>query len=343
MDYSKGDRMGGNVFKDTHEVVRLPKEEYFKLTEEVLSLLRKITDNYPHIEMSVVQAMYDKTDFGDMDIVINTNDRFYKDLLQMTLVQDNNLPASRNGDVVSFLYKKFQIDLIFVPTESYSYSKNYFAWNDLGNVVGRLAKKLGFKHGHNGLFYVQRDGDVVVENHALSYDYEDILKILQLDLDKFKAGFNNALEMFEWAGKSPYFDPEIFKFENLNHINKVRDRKRVVYNQLVNWCVNDYVPTVNRIPFPDKDKRLDFVLQHFPSIKAKVDENDIRIALQRATAQKFNGRLVMQWVPELSGKKLGDFLFSYKGSKEHYSAYVLNASEEEIKQDVLEYYKSWTK
>lgn len=334
--------MGGNVFKDTHEVVRLPKEEYFNLSDEVLDLLGNITENYPHIEMNIIQAMYEKADFGDMDIVINTNDRFYKDLLQMTLVQDYNLPTSQNGDVVSFLYKKFQIDLIFVPTESYSYSKNYFAWNDLGNVVGRLSKKLGFKHGHEGLFYVQRDGDVVIEHHPLSYDYEDILKILQLDLDKFRTGFNNALEMFEWAGKSPYFDPEIFKFENLNHINKVRDRKRVVYNQLVQWCINDYVPPIVRIPFPEKEKRLEFVLQHFPSIKAKVDENDTRIALQRATAQKFNGRFVMEWLPGLSGKKLGDFLSSYKSSKEHYSAFVLNASEEEIKQDVLDYYKEWS-
>ena len=41
----------------------------------------------------------------------------------------------------------FQIDFIKVGEENWETSKNYFSYNDLGNLMGRLAQRLGVKYG----------------------------------------------------------------------------------------------------------------------------------------------------------------------------------------------------
>lgn len=330
--------MGGNIFKDEHKVVRLSSKEYFEMVEEILPLLAKTETG---VEYHPVQAVYEKSDYGDMDIIVNTDDPDIKQK-HVDALTALNLPVSRNGEVISFLYKQFQIDLIFVSPISHEYSKNYFSWNDLGNLIGRLSKKLGFKHGHQGLMYVQRDGDVVLKNHMLSYDYLTIVKILELDVEKFKQGFNNTLEMFEWLSKSPYFDPEVFKFENLNHINRVRDRKRKVYNDFLNWCLSFERPAdvVVKEP-PLKHLREKFVLELFPEFKSEVYTLYLDVAIKRAVAQKFNGKVVMKLVPELSGKELGGFLEYYKQSVDMFIPYVLNVKQEELEEDILKTYQEY--
>lgn len=334
--------MGGNVFKHTHKVLRLSANSYFETVRYVKTFLDGVGRDF-NLEYHDVQAMYEKQDFGDMDLVVNTNDpviiQHFVDYLTA-----NNYPVKRNGDVVSFLFHNFQIDLLFIPLESFDYACNYFAWNDLGNIVGRLSKKLGFKHGHSGLWYIQRDYDVIVKEYLLSSDYLTILGILGLDIDHFKRGFNNSLEMFEWAGKSPYFDPEIFKFENLNHINRVRDRKRKVYNELVYWSTEVWKPdpNVQYLSPPAKEDRREFVLNLYPEIRQPILELELELSLKRAAAQRFNGKVVMDLIPELSGKALGAFLTHFKESKEHFLAYALNASEEDIKQDILKVYQDYS-
>ena len=333
--------MGGNVFKFQYDVVRLSAESYFETVRQVKTLLDGIQSGLAYHD---VQAMYEKTDFGDMDLVVNTND---PEQIQLHSEYLSNLgyPVSRNGDVLSFLYHNFQIDLIFIPTESFDYACNYFAWNDLGNIVGRLSKKLGFKHGHSGLWYIQRDYDVVVKEYLLSADYLTILGILGLDVEHFKKGFNNSLEMFEWAGKSPYFDPEIFKFENLNHINRVRDRKRKVYNELVKWSTEVWKPdpNVTYLTPPAKEDRRAFVLNLYPEIAQPIFALELELSLQREASKKFNGKIVMELIPELSGKSLGAFLTYFKSKQVHFTAYALNATTEDIHMDILTLYQEYIK
>lgn len=288
--------------------------------------------------------MYGKTDFGDMDLVINTNDPDVINLHSKYL-SELGFPVSRNGDVLSFLHDNFQIDLLFTPVESFDYACNYYAWNDLGNVVGRLSKKLGFKHGHTGLWYIQRDLDVVVKEYLVSSDYLTILGILGLDVEQFKAGFNTSLEMFEWAGKSPYFDPEIFKFENLNHINRVRDRKRKVYNELVTWSTEVWKPdpNVTYLTPPAKEDRRAFVLNLYPEIRQPILELELELSLQRAAAVRVNGKVMMDLIPGLAGKALGGFIKYFREQKPNFIAYALNAKDEEIEQDILKLYQDYSK
>ena len=51
----------------------------------------------------------------------------------------------------------FQVDLIRVDCRHMESAFSYFAFNDLGNLLGRIFHRAGFKLGHKGMCYVVRE------------------------------------------------------------------------------------------------------------------------------------------------------------------------------------------
>lgn len=328
--------MGGNVFINTHNVVRLNKEDYNRYVNEISEHLHSIGIKtfFP------TQAIKDKEDFGDMDVIVSSNAETKS--LALTWLH-NFYPYQSNGEVVSFLYKRFQIDLIFIAEKSYNYACNYFSHNDLGNLLGRMAKQLGFKHGHEGLYYVQRDGDATLKEHLLSTSYLDILNILKLDKLKFKNGFENYQDLFDYVMSSPYYNPDIFKLENLNNTNRVRDRKRKTYNLFLKYAEEkkDLYPPISKLT---KEDRTEFVFNLYPNLRKETEAIQAEYDLKKSIASKTNGNFLMELIPELKGKELGQFISYLKdNSVKLYSATVLTLSEEEIKDLVLYHYKEYKK
>ena len=326
--------MGGNIWKN--QSLRLEKTQYFKYCEQVTNILNSfgIIDN-----LHVVQALRDKTDFGDMDIVLSVKPN--QDLITSLrcLLDGAGYTTSTNGNVLSFLFNSFQIDLICVPQAQYDYACKYFSFNDLGNVAGLMLKQYGFKHGWQGLYYPQRSdveestsngAEHVVKEHLLSLNYYKTLEIAQLDIDKFKDGFNTMEEMFQWIVQSPLFNPHIFKFENLNHTNKVRDRKRKTYNAFLIWLEkNGWFD--KDIPYKklNKKEKREYVLQYFPFIQKDIEEVDEQIRIHKICKSKFNGELVMQ-LTNLSGKELGSLMKILKPLTTDNIIYSMNQQEIEL-------------
>ena len=326
--------MGGNVFINTHNVVRLNKEDYNRYVNEISEHLHNIGIKtfFP------TQAIKDKEDFGDMDIIVSSTAETKS--LALTWLH-NFYPYQSNGEVVSFLYKSFQIDLIFIAEKSYNYACNYFSHNDLGNLLGRMAKQLGFKHGHEGLYYVQRDGDATLKEHLLSTNYLDILNILGLDKLKFMKGFDTYQDLFDFVMSSPYYNPEIFKLENLNNINRVRDRKRKTYNMFLQYS-REREHLYPSVPKLTKEERTEFVFNLYPKIRKEAEILQSEYDLKKLIASKTNGNFLMELIPELKGKELGQFIFYLKNNSiQLYSATVLTLSVEEIKDLVLSHYKEY--
>ena len=315
--------MGGNIWKN--QSLRLEKTEYFKYCEQVTSILH----NFGIIEnLHIVEALRDKTDFGDMDIVLSVKPN--QDLITplRCLLDDAGYATSTNGNVLSFLFNSFQIDLICVPQAQYDYACKYFSFNDLGNVAGRMLKQYGFKHGWNGLYYVQRNGDHVVKEHLLSINYLDIINILGLDKYKFFHGFNDYEDMFNWLVKSPLFISSIFKYENLNHTNKVRDRKRKVYNLFLDYIdkLDDSIKN-KEVPKLSEEEKRSFVFSKFPKLALEVERLDKEIEIHNIIKLKFNGELVKS-LTGLSGAPLGDFIKLFKSS--YNDNWIFNTPQYEI-------------
>lgn len=305
--------MGGNVFEGTR---RYSKEEYLSAQDKWVNYL---SDQFTVGTLSIVK---EKETFGDLDLVVTGN----KEKLIEILI--NHYPLFINGNIISIKDNDFQVDLILVPEISFKYSIHYFGCQDLGNLLGRLIKQYGFKHGWNGLYYVQRNGDHVVQEHLLSTRYLDIINILGLDRYKFLCGFNSYEDMFDWLVKSPLFISSIFKYENLNHTNRVRDRKRKVYNLFLDYIdkLDDSIKNKEATKLSEEEKR-SFVFSKFPKLALEVERLDKEIEIHNITKLKFNGELVKS-LTGLSGVPLGDFIKLFKSN--YNDNWIFNTSQYEI-------------
>jgi len=151
--------MGGNALNFQTRRVE-SSAEFRTLVNEVLHILTR--------ELSwravPVRWYHTKESFGDMDILVDS-DIIDPNWVDVVLEKFQPKDHFKNGSCLSFDYKDVQVDLILAPAKEFEFSYYYFAWNDLGNFVGRTAHRLGFKFGHDGLWYVLRDPKDLQSSH----------------------------------------------------------------------------------------------------------------------------------------------------------------------------------
>ena len=182
----------------------------------------------------VIPSYNDKKSFGDMDIIYAT----YNDVpLEVEVFIELFKPKEivRNSNVISLEYKEFQIDFIHSPKEEYDYALSYFSYNDISNLIGKLSRRFGLKHGHNGLRLPLRDGDNMIGEITLTLDHNRTLAFLGLDVEQFNKGFDNLDEIFSFVAASPHYNPDDYKLENISSAGRVRDKKRETYQKFLKF------------------------------------------------------------------------------------------------------------
>ena len=298
--------MGGTALlaKAGIESQRLTMNEFNRVKSEVHAILDDLG-----IRWLDVDFIREKTDFGDIDIIV------IDDRIPEKEIKNNNSPAKiildnidkfgitdelfiNNTPFASLLYEgKYQVDFITVKPECAKYTQAYLSHNDLGNLLGRTIKRFNMTHAMDGLFY-----DHYINNRTqrhrflISTDPHEILRILNLDIEKFEAGFDTYKEMFDYVQDSKYFNPELFKFENLNNRNRVRDKKRKVYNEFLNYI--DFNKT-NELEY---DPKVDY-----PWLNDSIAEFDIEYDRRKAIREAVPGAYVMERTG-LTGKDLGNLI-----------------------------------
>lgn len=307
--------MGGNVFLDT---IRLDKQQYEEISNEVLTKLR-INDLYG----KSIPAISGKTDFGDCDIII-CHDDYQKAVLSLPKIFDG-CEISQNRNVVSILYKQFQVDLIFIKTAFFSYCYAYLAFNDLGNLVGRIAHNLGFKHGQYGLTYVLREpnnNNNVIDELVVTLDVFEALAFLGFDSHLFHKAikpvctrfeqdvFVDITDVFMYVITNPYFKKDFYPLEHRNHIARMRDRKRKTYMHFLRFIQDFNVPW-EQPTIPSKDAMLYKAFIMFPEFQKQYNETMETFNRTKHIKQMFNGHLVSS-LTNLQGKELGKFMVFFK-------------------------------
>ena len=330
--------MGGNVFTDylnqkdqTFVGRRLETEDYPSALYAVKAILDKIGVSYVTIDF-----VREKESHGDLDILVERHKDISVHDITTILLNEGFKVSQNSTHIISFLLLTFQVDLIFIDSDSIDYARNYFSWNDLGNLIGRISKQVGLQHGHDGLYYIQRSDDTrVLKKHKLSTDYLDILTILELDIPKFKQGFDTYVEMFQWVSASPYFIPSLFSFENLNNRNRVRDRKRVIYNMFLNWISTQ---EFNKQPRIIEDK-LAFISKFYPDLKSDCEKVDIAANQLKLLRAKLDINFIMD-LTGLSGSELGVFLSQFK--RTFTPEYLTLLSPEELRNLLRAFFKKYS-
>ena len=93
--------------------------------------------------------------------------------------------------------------------------------------------------------------------------------------------------------------------------------------------------------FKEKDTYLYSIDKSFPEASV-IDKINVLMAKDeraKVIADKFNGEIVMEWLPELKGKELGQAIGKFKDALgDKYDEYVLNTNIGEIRVDFMKIY-----
>lgn len=287
--------MGGNAIPDAQ---RMSKERF----EEVCDAIsRKI--KFFHVEFFIVPAYSEKDSFGDIDVVIRLDEHVDRVRLESFICEGVRV---KNGPVTSFEFMGHQIDFIYHSPEDFDFSCHYYSYNDISNLIGRITHKMGFKFGHDGLWYIMRDGDYVIQDICITKDFKTALSLFNFDYERFSKGFKNLEEIFEYIVSNPYFNPDIYLLENRNHTARVRDRKRKTYMAFLNYCANNDFK--NKYTFQeDKEIYLDMMCSKFPRFRAELTlakniNNTRKMAKSKLTTE------IIKEHTGLKDKEFGDYI-----------------------------------
>lgn len=301
--------MGGHALKNTY-TERKNTEEFLRIGKEIQDKI--LNDIF--LESIILKCYRAKADHGDLDLLIkitpnlNINWRTYI----QTAFNPNEIYS--NGGVYSFDYQNFQIDFIPIKEESWIIAQVYGFFDPLGNICGKTFHKFNLSYGWEGLFYKYRNfRGSNSKNILLSNDVKRIFDFGGYDYDRYLKGFDTLEDIFKFVIDSKYFDTEMFQMESLNSIDKKRNRKRASYHIFLEYLKNNNINT--RYPFEeDKDMYLIDIDVAFPEVNLleQLHELQIKDEFDQALAEKYNGDIVMQWLPELQGKALGVAMGNFK-------------------------------
>jgi hypothetical protein len=317
--------MGGAALKNC-TTRRYQAEEYHQLEQEVLDI---ISNNFPFDSVSTIKAYTLKESFGDMDVLACT-DKYDPCNIEDKLIRlFNTKEVVKNGNVVSFEYKQFQIDLILTRPADYVSSQQYFAYNDLGNLIGRVAHSMGLKLGHDGLTYkFYADKTQVFREITLLKDWEQILPVLGYDFSRYQQGFDALEDIFKFVVSSSFFNKSIYALENRNHAARTRDAKRKTYTSFLEWIEHyEETNTQNAQKYrggTDKSGWLPYLFEKIPTFKEQYEQAQADLAYHQEFKRRYNGELVAGWTG-LQGKELGAFMSYVKQEK----------TEERLKKDIV--------
>lgn len=216
--------MGGQIYRHP----KMSKDLYEDIKKEVFEKLSPRS-------LLVPESFLNKETFGDIDIVLAfplLTDEFLKETFRIT---DDDI--HHNSSVISINYRNAQIDFCHFEYENVESAYRYMRNSDCSNMVGVLCRAaLGYRLTHKGLTYpVRIKQEDMLGEILVSKNFKKILEFIDLDYDQWLNGFNDETELFNWIVKSKYFNPSFFYYENLNHENRTRNAKRMVYGNFVKW------------------------------------------------------------------------------------------------------------
>lgn len=276
--------MGGNALKHTHglESKRMNVEEYNHLKDFLTEHLDKIGIVYRH-----TVSYRNKIDFGDIDIVVSREDdsvdKIRHWLKSIDAPMTNEFTMQHTTNFLNTIINEYQVDFVIVEPEQVESATTYYSYNDIWNLLGKVIKTHDYKLGWQGLLYTYRNGNHYKEDIVLTYDLMEALSIMGLDVERYKLGFDDYNDMFDFVISCKAFDKSKFALENLNHRNRVRDKKRKTYNLFLSY-IND-----NDYPEP-------IALTHpmlvFPHLNAEIKKRDDMFRDKNRAKEIINGHVI---------------------------------------------------
>lgn len=315
--------MGGLAIKNA-KTRRYSKEEFELIVPDILAKAKLV-----FTDAVATKAYRNKDSFGDADILCLSDGNIKTDNLEQWIYDTfESKEVVKNTTVYSFEYKELQVDFILTPPSNWESSQTYFSYNDIHNLIGKLFHSVGLKWGQDGLRYVYRIDGKVLGEIILTTKYTEAFKLVGLDSDTYSQGFDDLKDMFDFVITSPFFNPIKYDLENLNRINRERDKKRKTYAAFIQYVEplrqNEYIYL-----YPDKRVYLGLIDHYFPGFLLKYRNLELLEERKRKIHALYNGNILLEafklFGPEL-GRNMSNFEKSFE-SKEAMENYILEVND----------------
>lgn len=333
--------MGGNLLTKGK---RIPRNEYLTIEKEIVEYLSKTIGRN---KFKIPRYYNTKSDFGDLDVVIDSdifnskkiNQICFKDKIQ----NDLELPICIfNNGTLSTLYKNFQVDYFPVNKSKLSMLSNYMDYN-IGNFIGKIARRFNLKYGMHGLSYVYRGNDNYFKRELLiSNDIKRILEFFDLDYLTWRNGFNSNIDSYEWLIKSKYFST--YTYFNPKSGTKKGAKDRPEFRNFIKWLKDNNIDRL--FQFPSEESKYDVIEDYFPEINIRdfIKKSDQKYKTVKIKNKKFNGNIIMDLIPNLKGKILGGFMRSFITHIDEiyndFDNFVINSPQEIINNNIIKFYET---
>lgn len=324
--------MGGTAL-NIHGVytTRKNKEEFNYISNEVSNLITVNTE----LNFYITRSYNNKDSYGDMDVLIKTNDKFTIDIKDLIVNLFKPQAINCNGGVYSFDYDDFQIDFILINELYWDVAKVYYSYDPLGNAMGKIYHKFNLKYGWDGLRYYYRNFNNKPNDKILiSTNPRKIFEFADYNYDRFLMGFNSLEEIYHYVASSKFFDYNILKFENLTQIDRKRNKKRKSYHEMIKFFSENYSHSTHNFN-ENKNEYLPLIDKYFndAGLLNQIALLDDKYDKIKRINKKFNGRLIMKYLDVSEGYIVRKYLNQFR---EIYSNdNILSMSENEIKNKII--------
>jgi len=347
----------------------LEKTDYENVKHKIAELLA------PHLKIQFLYEVPNKKDFGDLDILYDISEN-QNHIVIYDLVKELFHPKEivKNGCVLSFSYlinkeneTYFQIDLI--KSHNFRMDLFYYSYGDLGGIIGRITKYYGLSYGNLGLWINNIESHLIEryldENDNQKYDKNKVSKIIHdkimlsenpeeicvymgLDYEKWKSGFNNSEEIYNFVIQSHLFKSKLFEVNSLNSEHMRRYNERPMYRAFIN-----YVNVKNKKEEIERNKDKDYeALIYFNKLN-ELEKSIEKNILQNERKEKFNGHIIQSLIKSQfnkntnkigENKELGLFIINFKNhilkKNDLYNTfenYIDENTKENIDKDIIDF------
>lgn len=319
--------MGGNALSVPS--VRLEAAEFIEFLGWVDACLKCVSWMDGNTAWRPTMSYGAKESFGDCDMLVVMHPQDWQSIIDTGGAVFGATEIYNNGKVVSLgiPWKDkglFQLDLINTPPAEFDWAQFYFSFNDMGNLLGRLAHTAGFKLGHDGLWYVYRDPENtnrVLHEFLVTRDIGEALLFLGLDPDVWYQAtepdsevFYRLESMFDYVMSSPLFMGQSFALSERNHAARIRDRKRATYNKFLEYIASKADANTELFGYEYSQQKQWYratyfwrAFTQFPDFALEYSLEYQRIAQRRHVTTLFNGNLAREIAQE-GGARLGQMM-----------------------------------
>lgn len=284
--------MGGKALA----VSRMNLEEHSFLSKIAIE---KLASNFPSIKANCVPSYFSKSDFGDLDVLVEDTilnlpgglNVACENIAKMmgatewimncaTKGQDEERRMTSEQGVLSMSIplkdKSVQLDFVVTSPATYQTALDFLSFNMLGNLISSQAHLWNMAWGASGLIW--EDPEKKIPKIIVTQNTKEAFEFLGYDFERFKRGFNTLRDIFDYASSPEGFDPQQYDLSRKTSKERRRDAIRVNYMAFL-----DYLKE-NNFPIPDErnaEADLEKICAAFPQFGEKLDTARLQYDIQK--------------------------------------------------------------